>query len=238
MHEWVVMGKATVLVVDDERKIRDLVRTYLERDGYAVLMTDSGQGALETAARVTLDLVVLDLMLPDLPGEEVARSLRETSEVPIILLTAKASEDDRVSGLRLGADDYLVKPFSPRELVARVAAVLRRTNGTSPDQLLSFEAGELSIDKDAREVHFRRQRLELTRSEFDLLVALASRPTRVFSRYELVTRVQGYDYEGYERTIDAHVKNLRHKLSEDPRHPRYIETVTGIGYKFVGKPDG
>lgn len=232
------MGKATVLVVDDERKIRELVRSYLEREGYAVLIADSGQGALETAARVTPDLVVLDLMLGDLSGEEVARSLRETSEIPIIMLTAKASEEDRVSGLRLGADDYLVKPFSPRELVARVGAVLRRASGTATDQRLSFEAGELSIDKDAREVDFRGERRELTRSEFDLLLALASRPHRVFSRYELVTRVQGYDYEGYERTIDAHIKNLRRKLSEDPRHPRYIETVTGVGYKFIGTEDG
>lgn len=231
------MGTATILVVDDERKIRDLVRSYLEREGYSVLVADTGQRALEAGSRSRPDLVVLDLMLPDLSGEEVARSLRTGSDVPIIMLTAKAGEDDRVAGLRLGADDYLAKPFSPRELMARVEAVLRRTNGGHGDARLSFEGGELMLDRDSREVVVAGEPVELTRSEFDLLYALASRSGRVFSRYELVNRVQGYDYEGYERTIDAHVKNLRRKLGDDPRHPRYVVTVTGVGYKFAGKPD-
>jgi len=231
------MGSATVLVVDDERKIRDLVRAYLERDGYAVLLADSGQMALQVAARVRPDLVVLDLMLPDLAGEEVARSLRAISEVPIVMLTAKVTEEDRVAGLRMGADDYLVKPFSPRELVARVEAVLRRARGAA-DTRLSLDRGRLVIDREAREVCRDGETLALTRSEFDLLHALATRPGRVWSRYELVTRVQGYDYEGYERTIDAHVKNLRRKLGEDPRHPRYVLTVPGVGYKLGVKLDG
>ena len=231
------MGTATVLVVDDEKKIRDAVRSYLERAGYAVLQADSGERALEAATRATPDLVVLDLMLPDLSGEEVARTLREASDVPIIMLTAKAAEEDRVSGLRLGADDYLVKPFSPRELVARVEAVLRRAGGAGPEQTLSFDEGKLVIDRDAREVVLGGEPVTLTRSEFDLLCALASRAGRVFSRYELVTRVQGYDYEGYERTIDAHVKNLRRKLGDDPKAPRYVVTVTGVGYKFGVRPD-
>ncbi|MEX2556089.1 MAG: response regulator transcription factor [Actinomycetota bacterium] len=231
------MGSATVLVVDDERKIRDTVRSYLERDGYAVLVADTGQRAIEAAARATPDLVVLDLMLPDLSGEEVARSLRAVSEVPIIMLTAKASEEDRVAGLKLGADDYLVKPFSPRELLARVEAVLRRSRGGSASAATSFDGGRLRIDRETREVAVDDEAVSLTRSEFDLLTALASRPARVFSRYELVTRVQGYDYEGYERAIDVHVKNLRRKLGEDPHHPRTILTVTGVGYKFGGKPD-
>ena len=232
------MGSATVLVVDDERKIRDLVRAYLERDGYAVLLADSGQMALQVAARVRPDLVVLDLMLPDLAGEEVARSLRAISEVPIVMLTAKATEEDRVAGLRMGADDYLVKPFSPRELAARVEAVLRRARGAAADTRLSLDRGRLVIDREAREVCLDGETLSLTRSEFDLVHALATRPGRVWSRYELVTRVQGYDYEGYERTIDAHVKNLRRKLGEDPRHPRYVLTVPGVGYKLGVKLDG
>ncbi len=231
------VGTETILVVDDERKIREVVRSYLERDGFAVLEADTGARALEVAARATPDLIVLDLMLPDLSGEEVARSVRSTSKVPIIMLTAKASEDDRVEGLRLGADDYLVKPFSPRELIARIEAVLRRTGDGRSEGPLSFHEGHLLVDRESREVRVDGALVDLTRSEFDLLHALASRPGRVSSRYELVTRVQGYDYAGYERTIDAHVKNLRRKLGEDPRHPRYVLTVTGVGYKFGMRPD-
>ncbi len=233
------MGKATILVVDDERKIRDLVSSYLEAEGYSVLTAGTGQGALELALRAHPDVIVLDLMLPDLSGEEVTRSLRETSDVPILMLTAKATEDDRVTGLRLGADDYLVKPFSPRELAARIEAILRRTRGASSEGgALSFDEGRLIVDRDGWQVHVSGEPAQLTRSEFDLLLALASRPGRVFSRYELVTRVQGYDYEGYERTIDAHVKNLRRKLGDDPRAPTYIVTVTGVGYKLGVTADG
>ena len=231
------MGTATILVVDDERKIRDLVRSYLEREGYSVLVADSGHRALEAVERAHPDLVVLDLMLPDVSGEEVARSVRDHSDVPIIMLTAKAGEDDRVTGLRLGADDYLVKPFSPRELVARVEAVLRRASGGAANGAMSLDEGRLVIDREAREVLVAGRTVPLTRSEFDLLLALASHPGRVFSRYELITKVQGYDFDGYERTIDAHVKNLRRKLGDDPRNPRYVLTVMGVGYKFGVKPD-
>ncbi len=230
------MAKASVLVVDDEVKIRDVVRTYLEHDGYAVFEARNGEEALEAAQRLGPDLVVLDLMLPDLTGEEVARSLREVSEVPIIMLTAKASEDDRVAGLRLGADDYLAKPFSPRELVARVEAVLRRAKCTEPE-VSSFGGGELRIDTARREVLVEGHPVTLTRSEFDLLATLASRAGRVWSRYELITRVQGYDYDGYERTINAHVKNLRRKLGDNPRQPRFVATVAGVGYKLDVAPD-
>jgi DNA-binding response OmpR family regulator len=226
------MGTATILVVDDERKILDLVRSYLEGEGYAVLLAESGQRALETMQRAHPDLIVLDLMLPDLAGEEVARVVRGHSDVPIIMLTAKASEDDRVAGLHLGADDYLVKPFSPRELVARIEAVLRRTAGGSPTGPLRYDNDRLEIDRETHEVRVDGKPVDLTRSEFDLLLALASRAGRVFSRYELVARVQGYDYEGYERTIDAHVKNLRRKLGDDPKAPKYVVTVTGVGYKL------
>jgi DNA-binding response OmpR family regulator len=232
------MGAATVLVVDDERKIRDTVRLFLEQARYAVLAAGTGQEALDVAGRLKPDLVVLDLMLPDLPGEEVARSLRAVSEVPIIMLTAKAEEADRVAGLRLGADDYVVKPFSPLELVARVDAVLRRARPGGADGVLSFDDGGLVIDQAAREVRLHGREVALTRSEFDLLVALASYPGRAFSRYELVARVHGYDYDGYEQTVNVHVKNLRAKLGDDSKEPRYVLTVPGIGYKFGVRPDG
>lgn len=231
------MGMATVLVVDDEPKIRNTVRAFLEQERYGVLVASTGQEAIEVAGRLHPDLVVLDLMLPDLPGEEVARSLRAVSQVPIIMLTAKAEESDRVAGLRLGADDYVVKPFSPLELVARVDAVLRRSRAGGLDGASSFDEGGLVIDETAREVRRDGGEVTLTKSEFDLLLALAAHPGKAFSRYELVARVHGFDYEGYERTIDVHVKNLRAKLSEDPKAPRYVLTVPGIGYKFGGRAD-
>jgi DNA-binding response OmpR family regulator len=225
------MGSASILVVDDEARIRDVVRTYLEHHGYTVFEASTGQEALEAANRLTPDLVVLDLMLPDMTGEEVARSLRDVTEVPIIMLTAKVSENERVAGLSLGADDYLTKPFSPRELVARVEAVLRRVLGRE-SELSSFAGGALVIDHARREVTVNGRLVKLTRSEFDLLTTLATRPGRVWSRYELVTRVQGYDYDGYERTINAHVKNLRHKLGDDHRETRFVDTVLGVGYRL------
>jgi DNA-binding response OmpR family regulator len=226
------METATVLVVDDERKVRELVRQYLERDGYSVLVAESGTQALETTERARPDLLVLDLMLPDLSGEEVARALRCRSDVPIIMLTAKAAEGDRVNGFRLGADDYLTKPFSPRELVARVGAVLRRWRDGNSLEAASFDGGRLTIDRAPREVMLDGAPVELTRSEFDILLALTSRPGRVVSRPELIAKVHGNGFEGCERTIDAHVKNLRRKLGDDPRTPRYVLTVTLVGYKF------
>ncbi|MDQ3681232.1 MAG: response regulator transcription factor [Actinomycetota bacterium] len=231
------MTAATVLVVDDERKIRDLVRSYLDREGFTSLAAETGQQALSLAHKVKPDLVILDLMLPDLPGEEVARLLRKASDVPIVMLTAKASEEERVAGLRLGADDYLVKPFSARELMARVDAILRRAGGGRPLSSRAFGGGQLVIDRDRREVTARGAEVIFTRSEFDLLWTLATAPGRVWSRYELVTRVQGYDYDGYERTIDAHVKNLRRKLGEDHRRPIFVVTVPGVGYKLGLEPD-
>lgn len=232
------MGTATVLVVDDEPKIRNTVRMFLEQERFAVLVAGTGQEAIEVAGRLNPDLVVLDLMLPDLPGEEVARSLRAVSEVPIIMLTAKAEEADRVAGLKLGADDYVTKPFSPLELVARVEAVLRRARNGGAEGVLSFDGARLVIDRDAREVRIDGAAVTLTKSEFDLLLALASQPGKAFSRYELVARVHGYDYEGYERTIDVHVKNLRDKLGDSPREPHFIHTVPGVGYKLAVRPDG
>lgn len=174
-------------------------------------------------------------MLPDWPGEQVALDIRSRSDVPILILTAKASEDERVGGLALGADDYLTKPFSPRELVARVRAVLRRSQGVEVPLVatLSFDGGALQIDTVAHEVRVGGHEVELTHNEYRLLATLARYPGRVYSRFELISHVQGYDYEGYERTIDAHVKNLRKKIEADPRHPRYVETVFGSGYRLA-----
>ncbi|MGW1894688.1 response regulator transcription factor [Streptomyces sp. NPDC002004] len=224
---------ATVLVVDDEAKLRALLRDYLERDGYAVLEAADGRAALDLMATSHPDLVVLDLGLPGVPGEEVARLMRRTSDVPIVVLTAKAGENDRVTGLRLGADDYVVKPFSPRELVARVEAVLRRARGPRADitEAASYGQGRLRIDSERREVHADGLPVDLTRSEFDLLTALASRPGKAWTRMELVGRVQGHAFDAYERTIDVHVKNLRRKLVDSPPS-QVIVTVPGVGYKL------
>jgi len=225
---------ATVLVVEDERKIRELVGDFLRNDGYTVLDAATGHDALAIAREQHLDLIVLDLDLPDMDGTELTRQLREHNAVPIVMLTARSSEDARVNGLRAGADDYVVKPFSPRELVARVSAVLRRS--TTPP-MTGYGRGALSIDLERREVIANGHPVELTRTEFDLLAVLVERPGRVWSRGELLHRVQGYDFAGYDRTIDAHVKNLRGKLRDDPRRPRWLLTVPGVGYKFGAQRD-
>ncbi len=227
----------TVLIVDDEPKIRDLLRSYLEREGFKVLVTGSGDSAVDIVRRLQPDLVVLDLGLPDLDGWDVIKALRRAGDVPVVMLTARAGEGDRVAGLRLGADDYVTKPFSPRELVARVQAVLRRSQGSAVDGPPTFGGGRMVINQEGREVHLDGASVALTRTEFDLLTALSSRPGRAWSRYELVNRVQGYEYEGFERTVDAHVKNLRRKLGEDPRDPVFVVTVPGIGYKFGSAAD-
>ena len=223
----------TVLVVEDERKIRDLVRGYLEREGMSVLTTESGAEAIEIARRFEPDLVILDLHLPDVPGEEVARELRASSHVPILMLTAKASEDERIRGLELGADDYVTKPFSPRELVLRAKAILRRGKGEPEDEKpLSFGGGELVIDEARREVVVRGELVALTPTEFGILAALSRSPGRVYSRFELINRVRGYEFEGYERTIDSHVKNLRQKIERVPGNPEIVLTVLSGGYRL------
>ena len=227
----------TVLVVDDEAKIRELVGAYLQREGHSVLLARTGLEALDMAERLAPDLLVLDLGLPDIPGEELLRLLRRSSDVPVIMLTARAGEGDRVAGLRLGADDYVTKPFSPRELMARVEAVLRRAGGSTAGRNPTYGTGRLAVDGERREVSLDGVPVALTRTEFDLLVTLVSRPGRAWSRYELVSRVQGHGYEGYERTVDAHVKNLRRKLRDDPRTPVFVLTVPGIGYKFGPSAD-
>ena len=224
-----------IVVIDDERSVQEVVRGYLEKDGYLVYVAANGRDGLAVAERTKPGLIVLDLMLPDVSGEEVARQIRSRSDVPILMLTAKASEDERVGGLALGADDYLTKPFSPRELVARVRAVLRRTQGADTPlvEILSFDEGALAIDTVQHEVRRDGKVVNLTPNEYKLLTTLARYPGRAYSRFELINHVQGYDYEGYERTIDAHVKNLRKKIEPDLGHPRYVETVFGVGYRLA-----
>ena len=224
---------ASVLVVEDERKIRELVRDYLERAGLGVLTTGSGAEAIALAGEARPDLVVLDLGLPDVPGEDVAREVRRSSQVPILMLTAKASEEDRIRGLELGADDYLTKPFSPRELVLRAQAILRRGGPADADDAVSsFGHGRLTIDEARREVVVDGEPVALTPTEFGVLNALSRVPGRIYSRYELINRVRGYEFEGYERTIDSHVKNLRRKLERDAHAPEIVLTVVSGGYRL------
>jgi DNA-binding response OmpR family regulator len=228
---------ATVLVVEDERKLRELVRSYLERAGFIVLTTDSGAEALTLAGSASPDLVILDLGLPDVSGETVARELRAAGPTPILMLTARSTEEDRIRGLELGADDYVTKPFSPRELVLRVQAVLRRS-GPAAQDVASYGGGVLVIDEPQRQVTVRGAVVGLTPTEWGVLVALATVPGRVYSRYELINRVRGYEFEGYERTVDSHVKNLRRKIEEDPGHPQIVQTVLGGGYRLGLARDG
>jgi DNA-binding response OmpR family regulator len=222
---------ATVLVVEDERKLRELVRSYLERAGFAVLSTESGAEAITIAASAAPGLVILDLGLPDVPGESVLRELRAMGPVPVLILTAMSSESDRIRGLELGADDYVTKPFSPRELVLRVQAILRR-GGQQDEQGVTSYGGVLVIDEPKRQVLVSGQSVALTPTEWGVLVALASVPGRVYSRLELINRVRGHEFEGYERTVDSHVKNLRRKLGDDPADPQIVQTVLGGGYRL------
>ena len=229
----------TILVVEDEAKIRDLLRDVFQREGFHVLSTPSGTEALTRAAQGAPDVVVLDLRLPDVPGEEVARELRSASGVPIVMLTAKATEGDRIAGLELGADDYVTKPFSPRELVLRVRAILRRGGAAGHDAgPMSFGGGELVVDEERHEVTVRGEPVSLTPSEWRLLTTLARVPGRVYSRYEIVNEVRGYEFDGYERTIDSHRKNLRRKLERDPHRPEVVGTVLDAGYRLELRPDG
>jgi DNA-binding response OmpR family regulator len=229
----------TVLLVEDERKLRELTRCYLERAGFAVLSTGSGAEAISLARAVRPDLVVLDLGLPDVPGESVAREIRAAGATPILMLTARSSEDDRVAGLELGADDYVTKPFSPRELVLRVQAILRRGGQSAGDEgVARYGSGALVIDEPRRTAQVRGAVVDLTPTEWGILVALAAAPGRVYSRFELINRVRGYEFEGYERTIDSHVKNLRRKIEADQREPKIIQTVLGGGYRLGLTMDG
>lgn len=229
---------ATVLVVEDERRLRELVRSYLERAGYSVLSTESGAEAITLAAGAAPDLVVLDLRLPDVSGEVVAQELRATGPVPILMLTAKSGHEDRIRGLELGAADYVTKPFSPRELVLRVQAILRRGRVAPEEDIRTYGDGALVINEPKRSVSVHGAEVDLTPTEFGILLALASTPGRVYSRFELINRVRGYEFDGYERTVDSHVKNLRRKIEIDPAQPRIVLTVLGGGYRLGLARDG
>jgi two-component system, OmpR family, alkaline phosphatase synthesis response regulator PhoP len=224
-------GVARILVVDDEPKIVQLVRDYLERAGFAVSTARDGNEALMRAHSERPDLIVLDLGLPQLDGLEVTRRLRRDSGVPIIMLTARHEETDKVVGLELGADDYVTKPFSPRELEARVRAVLRRHTGDSDAEVL--RAGDLTLDIPRLRTDVSGRPVELTATEFQLLTALARQPGRVFTRAQLLDGIHGVAFDSYERAIDAHVKNIRRKIEPDPRTPRYLLTVYGVGYRLT-----
>jgi DNA-binding response OmpR family regulator len=221
----------TILIVDDERRLVSLVESYLTQEGYRVATAYNGREALAVAEKEKPDLIILDIMMPEMNGYEFMRAHRVQRDTPIIMLTAKVEDDDKIIGLELGADDYVVKPFKPRELMARVRNVLRRAGKSTPMESV-LNVLDLSLDRDSRDVRVGERSVNLTPSEFDLLAALMSASGRVFSRLDLLDVIQGVRYEGYERTIDTHVKNLRAKLGDDPRNPRHIETVYGIGYRL------
>ena len=222
----------TILVVDDEPQIVQLVRDYLEHGGFKVLTAADGQSALRAAATLRPDLVILDLGLPGVDGLDVTRSLRRNGEVPIIMLTARTDESDKLVGLELGADDYVTKPFSPKELVARVRSVLRRSEAAkSPGDVIRIADVELDVPR--MQVTAGNRPVELTQTEFQLLATMARQPGRVFSRAQLLNAVHGVAFESYERAIDAHIKNIRRKIEPDPHNPRYLLTVFGVGYRFA-----
>jgi len=220
-----------ILVVDDEKKIVDILKAYLERDGYQVSTAYDGRSALELARSNSPDLIILDLMLPEVSGWDVCRELRKESDVPVIMLTARDDTTDKIIGLELGADDYVTKPFDPKEIISRARAVLRRSDA-NPVSKSTINVGEIMIDTNKRLVRRGEWNIDLTPIEFDILRVMAENPGRVYSRMQLLDKVQGDAYEGYERTIDSHIKNLRKKLELDLEHPRYIITVYGVGYKL------
>ena len=224
----------TILVVDDNASIRTLVRDYLSEQGLRVVTADNGQNALFTARQEKPDLILLDIMMPEMDGYQFVTTYRKESETPIILLTAKLEETDKVLGLELGADDYITKPFGMRELLARIRAVLRRV-GADVVQPATLKVANITLDHDTRQVRVDSESVTLTPSEFDLLAALMTSPGRVFSRADLLIKLQGTSFAGIERTIDVHVRNLRTKIEPDPANPRYIETVFGVGYRFSVK---
>ena len=225
---------STILVVDDDKKITNLIAIYLKNEGYEVLTAYDGEEALDQALSNQPDLVILDLMLPKLNGIEVCQILRDKSDIPIIMLTARSTEEDKLLGLNIGADDYVTKPFSPRELIARVSVVLRRSQNGNRNQSGSITFGEITVDFIRREVRRGTTVLDITPAEYRLLEALVREPGRSFSRKELIERVFGYDYDGLERTIDVHVMNLRKKIKSGTGDQQYISTVAGFGYRFDG----
>jgi DNA-binding response OmpR family regulator len=224
----------TVLVVDDEERLRSLLQAYLSQEGYTVLTAANGQEALRAARQEKPDLIILDIMMPEMDGYEFLRLHKRERDTPVIILTARVDESDSVLGLELGADDYVTKPFSPRVLVARIRAVLRRSGQRAPRAEI-LRVADIELDRATHSVSVGDRPVDLTPSEFDLLATLMTAPGRVYSRPELLDHVQGTYYEGYERTIDVHVRNIRAKIEPNPRRPRYIETVYGVGYRFASE---
>jgi two-component system alkaline phosphatase synthesis response regulator PhoP len=222
-----------IMVVDDKPELRTLLKSYLTQEGFDVAVAPDGREALFVARREKPDLIILDLMMPEMSGYDFLRAYSREADTPVIILTARLEENDKVLGLELGADDYVTKPFSPRELTARVRAVLRRLEKQQTGEQTILREGEIFIDQSSRITTVDGQPIDLTPSEFDLLVTMMSAPGRVFSRLELLDRLQGTAYEGYERTIDVHIRNLRTKIETDPSSPRYIETIYGAGYRFA-----
>ncbi|HSG44749.1 MAG TPA: response regulator transcription factor [Anaerolineales bacterium] len=225
------MATKTIMVVDDEKRLVSLVESYLTQEGYRIVSAYNGREALTVAQKEKPDLIVLDVMMPEMDGYEFMRQHRAETNTPIIMLTARVDDDEKVIGLEVGADDYMTKPFRPRELVARVRALLRRAGEQEPTAKVIKAAG-IVLDRESRTVNVASKSVDLTPSEFDILTALMSSPGRVYSRLDLLDIIQGIRYEGYERTIDTHVKNLRGKIEKNPRSPKYIETVYGVGYRF------
>jgi len=224
----------TILVVDDKEELRVLLKSYLAQEGFQVVTAVNGRDALFMARQEKPDLIILDLMMPEMGGYDFMRAHSREADTPTIILTAKLEENDKVLGLELGADDYVTKPFSMRELTARVRAVLRRVDKDDTEQDI-LRAADIVLDRNGRLVTINHQTVDLTPSEFDLLASLMSRPGRAFSRLELLDRLQGDAFEGYERTIDVHIRNLRSKIEPDPKNPRYVETVYGFGYRFANE---
>lgn len=223
-----------ILVIEDEKSVSEVLKAYLEREGYGVYCTDGGLEGIEIFRKEKIDLVILDLMLPDIDGEEVCKVLRRISDVYIFMLTAKSTLSDKIEGLNIGADEYLTKPLSPRELTARVNALFRRI-GVGNDNIISFDNDKLIINSDKRLVKLNGEEVSLTPNEFDILYVLASNSGKVYTRESIIERVFGIDFDGSDRIVDVHIKNLRKKIEEDSRSPRYIITVTKVGYKFGEK---
>ncbi|MEL7646536.1 MAG: response regulator transcription factor [Sedimentibacter sp.] len=224
-----------ILIIEDDERVSDVMKAYLEREGYSVFLAGKGVEGIETARKNNIKLIILDLMLPDISGEEVCRIIRKESDVHIFMLTAKSTLDDKIEGLNIGADEYLIKPFSPRELTARVNSLFRRLEKEEGKSEYIYDDGNLSINYEKRSVNVKGTEVPMTPNEFDILYTLAANKGKVMSREQLIDKIFGYDFDGYDRTVDVHIKNIRKKIEEDTRNPKYIVTVTKAGYKFGGE---
>ncbi|KEI86455.1 response regulator transcription factor [Clostridium botulinum] len=226
---------SNILIIEDEKRVSEVLKAYLEKEGYKVYCTTKGLESIEIFKSIDIQLIILDLMLPDISGEEMCRIIRQSSDVHIFMLTAKGALNDRIEGLNIGADEYLIKPFSPRELTARVNALFRRLSTYNSTSNLIFDDGRLGIDYDKRVVKVNGKEVSITPNEFDILYTLVSNKGKVLSREQLINKIFGIDFNGYDRTIDVHIKNIRKKIEEDTKNPKYIVTVMKVGYKFGGE---